>query len=297
MTANLDASTKQSKIIKNVLRKSGLGKAKPIAASLQGSIWTAKGDNGEQYIVKVTNKHLHQHSVAEIDGAHYAIQENIKLEAQILSHLTAAVGEEQQDPHHIVKFVDFFQSQSNYYLVMENGGSPLFEFVVKAHQLIAVQKLEIREWHKCVKVIYKQLLDAMQYMHAQGIVHYDISLENMVINDVEVVEDSKTGKIKFITDHITIKLIDFGLADICGVGEAGYFDCTSTKFVGKEIYKSPEVQRQQDAFDAMANDVFCSGVCLYMMVLGTLPWKKASMTDKVFARMMKHGMLHMIHSW
>mmetsp|Transcript_35738 Transcript_35738/g.58605 ORF Transcript_35738/g.58605 Transcript_35738/m.58605 type:complete len:348 (+) Transcript_35738:77-1120(+) len=301
-TTTQQSSTPRSetKPILAVFKKCGYCHAKPLSASLQGSVWSVEGPKGNPLVVKVTNKKLDQESMANINGVRYSVREDIKKEAKILRHLTAAENGKistRSGSQGIVQFVDFFQSKTNYYLVMENAGMPLFDFVRTAHQLIAAGTLDISEWHKCVKVIYKQLLDALQYMHSKGIIHHDISLENMVINDVGVIEDDVTKKISFVPESIAVKLIDFGLADVCSVDQAGLIDCMSTKFVGKEVYKSPEVQRKRQAFNAMANDVFCSGVCLYMMVLGTLPWKKASMTDKVFARMMKHGMLHMIHSW
>jgi len=286
-------------VVSTVFKKCNYTDAKPLATSLQGSVWTATGPQGEHIAIKVTKKKLHQQSMStEIGGAQYPIQENIKKEAQILHHLTVSetIKHGGKIPKSIVKYVDFFQSKTNYYLVMENGGSSLFDFVVKAHQLIACDKLDVSEWHKCVKVIYKQLLDALQYMHSEGIVHYDISLENMVINDVELIEDVDTSKISFVTERISVKVIDFGLADVCRVDPAGFIDCTSTKFVGKQIYKSPEVQRKKQAFNAMSNDVFCSGVCLYMMVFGSPPWERATMNDPFFHAIMTHGIVYTMYA-
>lgn len=61
-----------------------------------------------------------------------------------------------------------------------------------------------------VKVIFKEMLSAVDYIHSIGIIHRDIKLENFLIG----------------TDIDDIKLIDFGLSveynhkrkprDICG---------------------------------------------------------------------------------
>eukprot|EP00485_Elphidium_margaritaceum_P020236 CAMPEP_0202725994 /NCGR_PEP_ID=MMETSP1385-20130828/184383_1 /ASSEMBLY_ACC=CAM_ASM_000861 /TAXON_ID=933848 /ORGANISM="Elphidium margaritaceum" /LENGTH=348 /DNA_ID=CAMNT_0049392203 /DNA_START=18 /DNA_END=1064 /DNA_ORIENTATION=+ len=301
-TTTQQSSTPRSetKPILAVFKKCGYCHAKPLSASLQGSVWSVEGPKGNPLVVKVTNKKLDQESMANINGVRYSVREDIKKEAKILRHLTAAENGKistRSGSQGIVQFVDFFQSKTDFYLVMENGGSSLFDFVIQAHQLIACDKLDVSEWHKCVKVIYKQLLDALQYMHSEGIVHYDISLENMVISDVGVIEDDVTKKISFVTESIAVKLIDFGLADVCSVDKAGLIDCMSTKFVGKEVYKSPEVQRKRQAFNAMANDVFCSGVCLYMMVMGSSPWRKAISSDQTFAAMMQHGILPIIEAY
>mmetsp|Transcript_23258 Transcript_23258/g.37260 ORF Transcript_23258/g.37260 Transcript_23258/m.37260 type:complete len:332 (+) Transcript_23258:94-1089(+) len=289
-TSSKKQSTQDSNIV-GVLKEYGLSCSRKLACSLQGSVWKARDAHGKQLVVKVTSKRLYESATAKIEGNYYPIQEDIKKEAQLLHYLTAQ--QHSAPPPFIVKFVAFFESTKNYYLIMEHGGGSLFEFVVKAHNLIVAGKLDIEEWHNCVKIIYKQLMDAIHFIHSKNVCHFDVSLENLVINDVKIVEDQDTNKIRFVADSIRIKLIDFGLADLVAGGRK------STKFVGKDVYKSPEVlaKNEHRGFDAKSNDIFCSGVCLFCMILGTAPWSKASEDDRAFMHIFNDKMLGIVQQW
>eukprot|EP00483_Globobulimina_turgida_P006704 UN06714 len=61
-------------------------------------------------------------------------------------------------------------------------------------------------------------------MHSKNVVHFDISLENLLVNDIkiEIVTNmkSKKSKLKFVTNDIQVKLCDFGtdgilFTDLC----------------------------------------------------------------------------------
>ena len=71
--------------------------------------------------------------------------------------------------------------------MMEDGGESLFDFVNKAHQLILSGNIDITEWHRVCKVIFKQMLECIEFIHSLNICHFDISLENFLINDVDVI--------------------------------------------------------------------------------------------------------------
>ena len=104
-------------------------------------------------------------------------------------------------------------SHKDYYLIMEDGGGGLFDFVFKAHQLIKTGDIQISEWHKVVKIMFKQMIDCIQYIHCKNVCHFDISLENFLINDVPVsIKRCSNGNevIVFDTDQIHVKLCDFG---------------------------------------------------------------------------------------
>ena len=119
---------------------------------------------------------------------------------------------------------------------MEDGGHSLFDFVKKGHKHITNGRITIDEWHKVVKLIFKQMVEAIEFMHDNNVVHFDISLENLLINDLDVKLNKKTEKISFVCNDIRVKICDFGLAEI--------FDKNSSfltnKYCGKPNYKSPE---------------------------------------------------------
>ena len=99
--------------------------------------------------------------------------------------------------------------------MMEHGGSGLFKFVKDAHAFISEGHLSHIEWEKAVKVIFKQMVEAIEFIHSKNVCHFDISLENMLISDVFVEVNRKNNlskpSIEFMTEDIQVKLCDFGM--------------------------------------------------------------------------------------
>ena len=123
-------------------------------------------------VIKVTNKKLHSQPVIIIDGKRRYIQENIIKERLILRYLTTS----KDAPKEIVQYINWFSDTENYYLVMENGGGSLFEFVAKAHRIISIGRLKISEWQRIVQLLFKQMVNAVGYMHKKNVANFDISL-------------------------------------------------------------------------------------------------------------------------
>eukprot|EP00483_Globobulimina_turgida_P000787 UN00788 len=139
------------------------------------------------------------------------------------------------------------------------------------------------------------MVECIHFMHARNVVHFDISLENFLINDIkiEVIQNIKTQKckLKFVSNDIQIKLCDFGLAELFTKEE-----CQSNKNTGKKQYKSPELLSQKQ-FDAKANDIWCFGVCIFMIATGCPPWDVADKTDKTFNYVMKYSIEDLLTYW
>ena len=71
----------------------------------------------------------------------------------------------------------------------------------------------------------------------------------------------------------------------------------SSKFCGKDGYKSPEVLLQRKGFDAKKNDIWCLGVCFFMLVTGLAPWRVADKSDETYCYILKHGLSKLFHAW
>lgn len=110
---------------------------------------------------------------------------------------------------HIVKMLDYYENDSYFQLVMEKHGSgmDLFEFIEKTNGVP----------EPLAAYISKQLVEAVSYLHSQGILHRDIKDENVVLDD-----------------QFHAKLIDFGSATFLT-------DSLFSAFCGTFEYCSPEV--------------------------------------------------------
>lgn len=134
------------------------------------------------------------------------------------------------------------------YMAMELvDGAPLSETLEKSRQL------PLRD----AVVIALQLVSALDYAHARGIVHRDI----------------KPGNIMLLRDGQTIKVTDFGIAHMeDGSGEQRTVVGT---VMGTPQYMSPE-QTRGDKLDGRS-DLFSVGVVLYQMLAGERPFRADSM--------------------
>ena len=105
--------------------------------------------------------------------------------------------------------------------------------------------------------ILLQVLDALEYAHAHGVVHRDVKPENILV--------TREGK---------VKLGDFGIARI----DASELTLPGTVY-GTPFYMAPE-QFSQPA-DARC-DVYAAGVILYELLTGVKPVGGDSLPDIVF---------------
>eukprot|EP01084_Bolivina_argentea_P207320 353738_1 len=117
----MNASNNNQKI-NHVLTKLGFESGTQIAKTLQGEIWRATYPNQlvtsktpQTAVIKITNKMLHKHSNAVVNGKIYQVQENILKEQSILKYLSA----QKNCPSSIVKFKQFAESNTNYYRLFD----------------------------------------------------------------------------------------------------------------------------------------------------------------------------------
>lgn len=97
-----------------------------------------------------------------------------------------------------------------------------------------------------------QIAAALDYAHAQGVIHHDIKPENIMLAD---------------SWHYA-KISDFGIADRRGMSDPG--DSEHQEIGGTLAYMAMERLRGEPA-DARS-DLFSLGVVLYWLITGKLPW-------------------------
>lgn len=127
-----------------------------------------------------------------------------------------------------------------------------YEFTFPYHEkgdlLSRVQKEGTPPPKQC-HAYFRQIVEGLQYLHENSICLRDLSLENVLVANGDV-----------------LKLTDFGLAKRYDDGES----FQEKQHVGKDEYMSPECYRHQ-CYDARANDVWSLGVILFMMLSGIEP--------------------------
>eukprot|EP01083_Nonionella_stella_P078091 213506_1 len=289
------ASTRSNdSIIVRSLQCAGYIRNAKIMTTLQGSVWRASQKRtNKRVVIKVTDRHLHQQGIALIDNRRHIAHENIKKEKSILKALT----NDPRCPDSIIKYVAAFKTKQYYFLVMQDGGTSLFNFVRKAHRWIERGNLDIDEWHRICKVIFKQMMESIEYIHRNNVCHFDISLENFLVNKDVTIDVYPNQKMRFDTDSIQIRLCDFGVAEQFMEPRA-HHTFQSNKYCGKKIYSSPEIVSEKKNFCARSNDVWCLGVCLFMIIVGSAPWTKASKKDIRFVYIFTKGnMMGVLSSW
>lgn len=116
-----------------------------------------------------------------------------------------------------------------------------------------------------IKLIFNQILDAVEYCHYLNIYHCDLKPENILVSD--------SG------DHVC--LADFGLATKHAISRD--HGC------GSSFYMSPErvevsLRVGRTGFSTKASDIWALGVILLNLVCGRNPWRKASLQDASYVK-------------
>ncbi|KAM3137052.1 hypothetical protein pb186bvf_010780 [Paramecium bursaria] len=147
-----------------------------------------------------------------------------------------------ENPHiNILQLKELYIGNQNYYIVMElaRGGS-LLSMMKRRQQLFNRQD---------IRIIMRQLLDGLAFIHAKQIIHRDLKPENIL----------------FLTKDIdSLKIADFGLAQNVNQHPFTYPKCGTPGFVAPEILE----QDSENAIYDQKCDIFSAGVILYILLVG-----------------------------
>jgi serine/threonine protein kinase len=163
---------------------------------------------------------------------------------------------------HALSVTDFGEDESGHvFLVMEFLSGKTLKQVIRDEGPLPLAR---------VVDITRQIGDALNAAHAQGVVHRDLKSDNIMLLD------TITG------DHA--KVLDFGIAKINEPDGATDTNLTAPNLViGTPQYMSPEQCAQDSEIDSRS-DIYSLGVILFEMLVGHVPFAGDSPTMV----MMKH---------
>ncbi|EFA78100.1 putative protein serine/threonine kinase [Heterostelium album PN500] len=191
-------------------------------------------ETDKQYAIKIIDKSLVQMIASHTDL-------DISTEVNILSTLSHP---------HVIKLVEHFESEMNYYIVMEylSGGELLYQ-LEETHNNPENKSGVANYTEQSAREIIKQIIHAVAFLHKNNIVHRDLKPENILFN----------GKSEFAT----LKIIDFGLAS--------YYKAPLADICGTPDFQAPEmIKRQGYSYPV---DIWATGVILYILLCGHPPFQ------------------------
>ena len=198
---------------------------------------------------------------------------------------------------YIMKLYEFYSDDEFFYLINE--------FCSEGDLSEKLQKVE-RFDEKLVKLLMFQIFSAVLYLHSNNVIHGDLKLENVMVDNINYEEDKKkidnnrlsfNKRLSFVSsykidiqnlqnvineeeinknkyEHIKnfeIKLIDFGAAKIFTKYKKQFDDT-----VGTLVYCSPEVLKNN--YDSKC-DIWACGVIMYILLSGEIPFAGENETE------------------
>ncbi|XP_063374000.1 testis-specific serine/threonine-protein kinase 1-like [Cydia amplana] len=148
---------------------------------------------------------------------------------------------------HIIQVTNIYHRYAKYFVFMRLGeNGDLLNFISMKGNLSEAQ---CRVW-------MRQLMCALEYMHALNIAHRDLKCENVLISL-----------------NYNVKLTDFGFA--IRTRDGGSKNFMSETYCGSLLYAAPEVLKGIPYAPKMA-DMWSMGVILYAMLNKALPFNETS---------------------
>ena len=130
----------------------------------------------------------------------------------------------------------------------------LFDWVKQMYDSYLKKECAINTIHEKIKMLFFQLVKAIDHIHKHGICHLDISLENVLLDD------------------------NCKKAVLCDFGAARFMEKKSFlaiphghKIPGKKGYVAPEIWYHKD-FNGVKADVWSLGVVLCILLTGNMPY-------------------------
>lgn len=148
----------------------------------------------------------------------------------------------------VCQFIGLFRRGNELCLVLSYcTGGDLFSWLERSLQMAELNR------EAAARQLLTHVLHAVKRVHAEGIAHGDLSLENVLITDPE--EGQPQGS--------PLRLIDFGASTLGRLARGAR---------GKPSYQAPEMHLAEE-YDAIVADAFAVGVMAFTLIVGNYPWR------------------------
>ena len=159
---------------------------------------------------------------------------------------------------YVIQLYEILQTPNHIFIIMEYcDGKDIMDYILSKNFLSESDALKY----------FQQLINALFYLHSQNIAHRDIKIDNILLDR-----------------NKNLKLIDFGLSTKYSDNKLLDQPC------GTIVYSAPEVLEGQP-YHGMLADVWSSGIVLYGMISGYLPFSDND--DNINKKLIIEGKIEM----
>ncbi len=157
----------------------------------------------------------------------------------------------------IIQLLDVYEDEARVFLVFEHKSCDLYTFIRKNRPLS----------EETIRVIFKQIVDAVEFCHNNKVAHRDLKIENVLVDE----------------HSLEVSLCDFGFATRFET------DKPLAKWCGSPHTVAPEIILRQP-YNPVAVDTWALGSILYALLCGSFPFQAKSFKE-IFQRTTV-GMVH-----
>jgi serine/threonine protein kinase len=223
--------------------------------ALYGSVWLCENmrERSERVAVKQVSLSIARRALS----ANHNL-DNPWDECRTASSLMRLGGHE-----NILQFQKEFIESGSWFMVMEYcDGGDLLDLLQSAPDSRFSEGVAMH----CMR----QVVQGVHFLHANGIAHRDLSLENVLLRD--------------------------DICKICDFGLSTETDRVCKERVGKAYYMAPEVVAEEE-YDPAAADMWSLGIMLFIMLTGSPLSPSASVEEKAFRALKTFGVHKILEAW